>query len=189
MSDDFIKRAKEVGLSKRKTAFAEISAGDRRLGDRAAGTRNGRNWLQDLVQSAVANGWCLKPVCTTCGAIDFRTELVRLSALSCGAFIEGARGQYRKPRLWELPESEREKCIEEVVAVLRLLSSLFWATHCPDDAHHPLHVILMDLNVATKLFDRPPSLDERLAGSAAGDELQAMRRHCAECQCGRDPQV
>jgi hypothetical protein len=137
------------------------------------------NWIETLVAEATAQKWCMQTVCSTCGAMDFRTRLVRDAAVCAGVSIRGVRGAFRQPRLWELPDGLREECSHEIIGRLREVDEIFWINYCPEHFKHPLRVILMDLNDAAKLTDDEAWLDSQLDGSPAGGELRAMREHYA----------
>ena len=50
---------------------------------------SGQDWLTEYLAEFVAKNLCTRPVCTTCGALEFRSGLRRLLSMATGAERDG----------------------------------------------------------------------------------------------------
>jgi len=133
----------------------------------------GPSWLEAIFNEAPTKNWCVRPYCTTCSADPFRAACFARAARRANIEIpkEAERELHRHLHLLSL--EQLRLIFEEFVVGLRGVGSSWGGS----DA---LRTVLIELYPPFLRMGVPESLGDRLAGSPAGAELQAMNAHSAE---------
>lgn len=131
-----------------------------------------RGWLEAIIVRALADNWCTKPYCTTCGTLRFRMAYWIEAAKQSG--IKPFERAVRHPNAWlaQFSVEERETIFQMLVGGLRQL---------PLRAHYTeaIRTIFCDLDARPAAQGAPFDLDTAVAGTPAGAELARMRAHAA----------
>jgi hypothetical protein len=134
------------------------------------------NWLVKIIHSAYSERWCVNTSCTTCGALEYRSAIVRgameAAKQDTSQYTPNRSGRLLKPMLRDLPPEKRAGAINEITSALRGIkdTSSMW------DA---LKLLLMDLDDHYIMDASEQSLDDILEGTAVGEMLASMRNHYA----------
>jgi hypothetical protein len=158
-------------------------ASRRRQRDCVTKTQNGKkfmsetdNWIIKIIHSAYEARLCRNYPCTTCGALEYRSAIVRgaMEAISedISQYTANRRGQIIEPLFRDLQPEKRQNVIKETASALRGIedTSGLWGA---------LKLLLMELddNLIVETVDQ--TLDALLEGTAVGEMLSSMRTHYA----------
>ena len=81
------------------------------------------NWLVKIIYSAYEARWCVKPNCTTCGASEYRSAVVRGALEQAGEdtsrYTASPSERLVRPMLRNISPSRKTKVIKEVSYALR----------------------------------------------------------------------
>jgi hypothetical protein len=114
--------------------------------------RSNPQWLQQLMEHAVAEGWCLKMNCTTCGSDDLRQALGLLDKSSAD-----------RPRFLPMPPESAE-------AIVRALKACAAQSDCRMEEATRWVLYEVWRNFGDAYFSG-------LEGTWAGEVLARMRAH------------
>lgn len=137
-----------------------------------AGLSRPISWLTRILERARDEGWCTRVGCTTCAADSFRRAVLSTAIERAGAHPPSPQTRLNS---WivHLPEGDRERVFQEIIAGLRGLD----ATAVAADG---FRLLICDLEPPLLSWGLAVVLDDVLTGSPAGAELQRMRTHAAE---------
>lgn len=139
------------------------------------------NWILEIFQISIENGWCMKPFCSTCGASDFRSAVVRRAVAATGGNLPRHALQPGNPMLRDLSPSLRDLAIDEIINALSAIPDLR-GEKVPIEG---LRTLLIDLDQNHHGDEGDRSIDDMLAGTTVGKELTAMREHHANMETER----
>jgi len=138
--------------------------------------KTSNNWLAEIIHHAYEAGLCMNYPCTTCGALEYRSAIVRgaMEAIDedTSQYTANRRGQIIEPLIRDLPTEKRLTVIKEVASALRRIeeTSDHWAA---------LKLLLIELDDNFIVETGDQTLDELLVGTAVGEMLSSMRVHYA----------
>ena len=124
-------------------------------------------WLEETLEEAKLNHWCVRPSCTTCGSRHFRDTYLRRAARVAG--IEVADHQDGRQILESLSLEERAGMFEALVAAARHIESKWQFTDALD-------TILQDLDPPFIKWGVVAVLRDLLEGTPAGNELISLEK-------------
>ena len=130
-------------------------------------------WLNTLIVDAEEHRWCTRPNCTTCGAGDLRSCVFSEAMELAGLEVPEPAETSPRRLIETLQPVQRAAVFEQIVRGLRGVD------RSAARAGSALRTILMDLHPPLMKWGVPESLSERLNGTFAGQEFDAMQAHSA----------
>ena len=117
------------------------------------------DWLSHYITEAIARNLCTRPICTTCGAMEFRRGLWRV--------LSAASGQPYSDRLTR----------ESAIALARTLASMSPAADQHWKREEAVRLSLFDIWYTLGEENAERQLPLLLQGSWTGEVLQRMQEH------------
>jgi hypothetical protein len=86
------------------------------------------NFIEEIIDQAIINNWCVMPNCTTCGASKFKANLIIAASKKINLNfknrikIDGPNREYIAPVFHNLDQEELHKIINVIIKELTNLS-------------------------------------------------------------------
>jgi len=130
------------------------------------------SWLQPVFIGTPGRARCTKPFCTTCGSLDFRSDLWNGAAKQAGIAIRFPDNENPHTVLANRPMADRESLGHALIAGLRALPSRWLESE-------PLRTAIIEFQILRDQHGVDLDLEVALAGTTAGEEMARMREHSA----------
>jgi hypothetical protein len=139
-----------------------------------------RNWLIDFIGEAAEKNWCNRLWCTTCGALEFRSQLACRVCVELGMAIPEPRKPGRPSFIHDFRDGLDIKAVESVARHLASISYGDLSKVCdPRYAEHSIGMILYEIGV---MPDQPLIFQSQVAlrileGTEVGNYVNKWRAH------------
>lgn len=113
------------------------------------------NFIEEIIDKAIINKWCVMPDCTTCGASKFKANLVIASSRKTDldfkkrTKIDFQDKEYIAPVFHNLKDNELQKIIDIIINELTNLSKVALKRHF-SVSEEPYELILHQIKISGK---------------------------------------